>query len=363
MTKRPVVVMDGFGGGLLLGIKAAGHKVEVDYEEGAYGRDVVEANFPKLNYQGLTSFGNLKKTGLAGRIVMSNVPCAWASLQNTTNGAHKRGTEAAKFQPTKAVLAYALGHGADALAVESVCNALELGRKVHDAAAKRYGYDLFRVLQNAATFGLPQWRERCWVLFVRRGLLRDGLRAAPLVWWPTALGDVLEHVPTDADPRLISAYARQTKLLPRSAKRALLGADGYGALGAILKRKLGGDLVAVNKRYVVWGSFQSQTPRVLDLEAPTPTLLHHSFFIAGGRPLSYVELNRVSGFPDNYVFPNLRRQREFLSRGVCPPVAAWVLKTLQANLDGTAKGQAYAPGSTIDLRLKRSEWARLRTSC
>ena len=67
----------------------------------------------------------------------------------------------------------------------------------------------------------------------------------------------------------------------------------------------------------------------------------------------------VMGFPDEYVFPapHDRYTRAFLSRGVCPPVARWLLAELERNLRGTGVGDVVRPGDVYDVRPARGWFA------
>jgi hypothetical protein len=69
------------------------------------------------------------------------------------------------------------------------------------------------------------------------------------------------------------------------------------------------------------------------------------------------------GFPRDYKFPGtnysptyyLERLREYLSRGVCPPVATWILGQVERHLDGNAEIRSIMrtiqPGGIADFRV------------
>jgi site-specific DNA-cytosine methylase len=118
-------------------------------------------------------------------------------------------------------------------------------------------------------------------------------------------------------------------------------------------------LQSEGKRVCTYGSFQSAVLRVLDPNGHTHVLLHHSWWTTRGRNLSQREHMRVMGFPDTYVFPEreARYTRAFLSRGVCPPVAQWLLEALARNLRGAGVGDVVRPGDVYDVRPARGWFA------
>lgn len=65
------------------------------------------------------------------------------------------------------------------------------------------------------------------------------------------------------------------------------------------------------------------------------------------------------GFPRNYKWgAKLRSARTYLSKGVCPPIAAWILKMMDRNAAGwTGKSthEAVGMGAVIELRPKENE--------
>jgi hypothetical protein len=61
---------------------------------------------------------------------------------------------------------------------------------------------------------------------------------------------------------------------------------------------------------------------------PTSVILTDSIWYARGRQLFLEEYCAIMGFPTDYKWPKPHMARMFLSKGVCPPVATWVLNTL-----------------------------------
>lgn len=380
--RKPVLIVNSYAGSLTIAAHAMGHKVVGSYEDAGYGLEVQRTNFPAVDYRSVVSEWPVRKSGsLAGHLVIAHPPCtAFSSMTISLKGKH--GLEAEKFQCTVRVLEYALGAGCDALAVESVVGAYEGARSVHEAYAKKHGYKLYRVLQNACTFGLPQWRERFWALFVRDDLGNDLIvKHDPR---PAVIADILGDG-GDVNELLSRKWAEQFDKLKSSFGKKVANelmvrrTHGTGALGAVVKRYLGKrgikrELIDVSKEHVVWGAYQSNTPRVLDPNGLAPVLLHHSFWTVNGRVLTETEYKRVMGFPDHYQFPgkHAKLMKGYLSRGVCPPVAAWVLNTLDENVNpkrrkkhfrraGSIVGSAFLvePGGTADLRPARQLWTQV----
>lgn len=382
--KAPVLIVNSYAGSLVIAAHATDHPVVASLEDCGYGLEVQRANFPALTYY--EDRATWPALDLRGQLVIAHPPCAAFSQQNYANGAHTRGLDAAKFQETRGVLEYALSQRCDALAVESVCGAYAGAAHIHEAAAKLHGYKLYRVLQNAVTFGVPQWRERFWALFVREGQLAGDELLIDHTPRPRTLGEILEDEPSATDPKLDEMLAEQRERLkvdpdhllkPQEVAKLLKAGFGPGRLISLMKRlraerglgKL--DRFELTARYWRKGHFDSACVKVLREDTVVPfTLLGNTWLVTRNRNLSLVEYKRVMGFPDDYVFPNPRRVREYLSRGVCPPVAAWVLQTLERNLHARqtfyeARGHrglkaptfAVAPGATADLRPKKALWA------
>ena len=65
------------------------------------------------------------------------------------------------------------------------------------------------------------------------------------------------------------------------------------------------------------------------------------------------------GFPRDYKWGKRQKQfRMYLSKGVCPPVAAWILKTVDRNASGWVGKSTHEEsdfGGVIDLRVKKAD--------
>lgn len=377
--RTPVLIINSYAGSLTVAASALDHPIIGSYEDAGYGIKVQMANFGGIDFRAKRSEWP-EKQDLSSAIVIAHPPCAAFSYMNTTGSDTKRGLDAEKFQCTIKVLDYAMGNRAKAIAIESVIPAMNGARDVHDGWAEKHGYQVFRILQNACTFGVPQWRERFWVIFVRN----DQLSKLVVQHLPTPalLRDVLDPKAEPTDSLLARKWYEQLTVLNkefgwRVAKQLTDGTYGYGRMGQLIRNYLNAktgkkhDARELAKRYAVWGNFDAQTAASLNPNSTTPVLLQNSFWTVNGRVLNALEYQRVMGFPDGYAWPGktMNQQRGLLSRGVCPPVAAWILDQLERNLNNKrslykVRGMSLKdhslviePGGVVDLRPSKQLWA------
>ena len=391
--KLPVLIINSYAGSLTLAAHQEGHKVIGSYEDAGYGLEVQKANFPKLDYRATVDAWPVKQD-LSGTLVIAHPPCS-AFSQMTRYFEHAQeqlvGVDCPAFAQTKKVIEYTLRNKAAALAVESVPGALEGAVQVHDAVASRYGYDVFRVLQNAMSFGVPQWRPRFWAVFLPRG---KSLRLPSLPESYRVVGDVLQDSGTEIEADVMRVDHQFDIVRKRwglgFSRRLRAGQYAPGRFPTLLERKLkeDGELSTVGasasnrgtqyaqgskgsiaKEFCLSGNstngktmtrtpFFSNCLRILDPAEPAPTVLGNSWWLAEGRALYQEEYKACMGFPTDYVFPApsaLRQFRTYLSKGVCPPVARWVLQALQASVTGArCPGETLYAGQTADLRPSRA---------
>jgi site-specific DNA-cytosine methylase len=388
MTKLPVLIINSYAGSLVIAAHQEKHPVIGSYEDGGYGLGVQKANYPKLDYRATVADWPVTQD-LRGKLVIAHPPCAAFSQQN--NSSCCRGLDAAKFQQTKHVINYSLVNRCEALAVESVCGALDGAKTVHDELAAKHGYSIHRILLNSASFGVPQWRERFWIIFLNKKnnntldflppavpvkYVRDILEERP------DLTEDVEHLCDTPDSLKLqqTVLVRQFGAIGRSALRGELGA---GTLQAILLKYFqktgalihGDTLAKVAYNWCVSISVTQHTNqmmtnfyRVLDKNGFAPVTLGTSWWGVDGRNLSRFEWQRLMGFPDDYQFPagkERRHLRYYLSRGVCPPVARWVLLTLQATVSGERRGKGWEEvedGGLLDLRPRKKALLELAKS-
>lgn len=339
-----VLVINTYGGSILLGATAAGADVLGSYEDAGFGSDIQRANFPKVplveKAEEWPEWGPI--ASLRDVVVLAHPPCSAFSVQNANP--EEKGIDSEAFACTKRVADYALSRGCAALAIESVTGALEGARVVHEHLARQYGYELHRVLQNAVLFGVPQWRERFWAVLVRKDLAPATMRwtLAPRV---VTLGDVLgarAHVVKSTVPQeVVRDHLKLEKKLAdrgmdqRSIRALFQDADEHrGPIDGVIHGlyQVEENAMAVHKRYI--GGFRSRQLRYLGPGDYAPTLMSDSWWWYAGRPMTLADYTAVMGFPLHYQWGrHSERRRLYLSKGVVPAVARWVADSLAQNLE------------------------------
>src|SRR5215472_17685148 len=140
-----VLIINSYAGSLTIAATQLGLKIRGSYEDAGFGLRTQRLNFPDLRYVEVLPW---PKDDLSKTVVIAHPPCAAFSMQNMSQRQHMGvGTDA--FEQHEVVMNYALGHGCRALAIESVLGTLAGGRQVHERLAKRYDYQVHRILQNA----------------------------------------------------------------------------------------------------------------------------------------------------------------------------------------------------------------------
>lgn len=368
-----VLAINTYAGSLLIGARLAGANVYLSLEDAAYGMAIAKWNF--LETPMIGSRARWPEASLGDAVVIAHPPCAAFSVQGSTRKAAS-GLESSHFKETEEVLEYAMRLNCRALLIESVVPALEGAFKVHNDYAARHGYRILRILQNAATFGLAQWRARFWIVFLRADA--DFPRRIPIGHTPRfySVGQMMnETVDLEPDLKIVRELEGQLKiftrlgLTDRQVTAILDGSYGYGHLQNIIKRYLGlpDDLAAIAKKYCYKGSFMSYTLNILDPVGFVGTLLYDSFWYCQDRLLTPGEYRALMGFPRDYLMPGKAESkfREYLSRGVCPPVAAWLLAWLLDLCVGKFHRRAdhemfyaLADGEVADFNMKKKEALR-----
>ncbi|KKK93932.1 hypothetical protein LCGC14_2687950, partial [marine sediment metagenome] len=238
-------------------------------------------------------------------------PCAAFSVQGSTRKGAS-GLASHYFKETEEVLGYALALGCRALLIESVVPTMEGAFKVHNDYAARHGYRVLRILQNAATFEIAQWRSRFWIVFLRASAKFP--RRVPIGHTPRfrSVGQVMnETVDLAPDPAMARDLEKQLEIFARvgftsrEIEEILDGTRSYGHVQNIVKRyrSLDDELKTIAKKYCWQGSFMSYTLCVLDPAAFVNTLLHASWWYCQGRLLTPGEYRALMGFPRDYLMP------------------------------------------------------------
>lgn len=335
-TPSDVLIINSYAGSLTIAASQLGLPIRGSYEDCGFGLPVQRANFPALNYVERPPW---PKDHLQHSLVIAHPPCAAFSTQSP----YRKGIDSDHFLPHKMVMDYALSQGTPALAIESVPGILAGGRQVHEEFAKKYKYHVYYIHQNAVTFGVPQWRPRVWTIFTKLPQLI--LHHHPEV---RRIRDILLARGTRLEPNseikgavkcLISAGFTEKRIY-----KELLSGEHIGSLLQIGKKILeiddaGQNYEEVRKRWNLGGRFGVKMPRVLNPEEFGTTILHDSSFFVMGRQLFLEEYCALMGFPADYKWPGktLRDFRLYLSKGVCPPVAKWILEMMVLNVSKTIK--------------------------
>lgn len=362
MRTPDILVINSYAGSLTIAASQLKLKIRGSYEDCGFGLSIQRLNFPKLDYFDKPPWPgqDLSKT-----LVIAHPPCAAFSQQAPYRG----GTDSDHFEPHRRVMRYALGQDCAALAIESVPGILAGAAEVHRKMAKRYGYQLYKIQQNAVTFGVPQWRPRVWIVFTKTKRLA--------LWHhPTlrTVGDILRPRGTVlAKNHEITANLRclaKAGYTEKQVYEELLGGEHIGSLLQIGKKllelkRVGPNFKEVRDAWHLGGQFGVKMPRVLNPEGYATTILHDSSFFTMGRELFLEEYLALMGFPEDYKFPPtmLKDFRLYLSKGVCPPVAKWILEQLIENVSGRPRGTALAtdmamilqPGEVADFTITKNE--------
>jgi len=376
MKQPKVVVINTYAGSLLIGAALAGAEVEYVLEHNTYGKLARLYNFPNISATSERFRWDEHYKDLSDKVVITHPPCAAFSIAANSQGsvrARGAGTKSKHFDITHDVLGFALSRHPLVLLIESVVPTLEGAREVHDAYAGQFGYKLLRILQNAALYNVPQWRPRFWCAFIRTDVgpgeripigLNPKLRTIGHVMCEAELGEV--------DLAMQRMYDKQVELFRKEGLSAqqvediFSGGDyGFGHVQDIVKRLLGlksQDIIPISKRYCVSGSFLSTTLRVLNPAEFAPVVMGTSYLIADGRLLTIDEYKAIAGFPRDYIFigKEAPKFREYLSKGVAPPVAAWLLRwaldLCKGKLHTSSDYEMFfdaQPGETIEFSMKR----------
>lgn len=358
-VKKPdVVVINSYGGSLQVGARMAGLNVVLSMEDAAFGIDIQKMNYPSVEYVDRAPWPD---RSLSGQVVLAHPPCAAFSNQNQSNDKRHRGSAAESFKCHVAVMEYSMRNGCSALAIESVPGALEGARETYDRVAKKYGYNVFRIMQNAVTFGVPQWRPRFWALFTKLPELwiehKPEVRNLASVMLPS--GTMLDG--TETEQANLERKFKQNGFTTLGLFDLSMGEEGTGNLLHTYRKYvqgLDGDDVTLEecaRRLGTSGTFFCKYPRRLDPEGFATTVLSDSNWWFMERSLYVEEYCGIMGFPVDYKWPEGKRRtfRTYLSKGVCPPVAAWVAGQLAANVENPVpKGNKLLTNKEMDAVFK-----------
>jgi FkbM family methyltransferase len=378
------LVINTYGGSLLLGASALGLEIIGSYEDVGFGQPIQRANFPHLNF--IEYRKDWPAQDLSETFVIAHPPCSAFSIQNRSTT--KRGLDSAAFACTRSVLEYAMSNRAVGITVESVVGTLAGAWNVHQEYADKYDYNLYRVLQNGSMFS-AQWRERFWVIYVRKGAAPDTLSLTLQPRWQT-VRQVTDGYTDGPAPAGLDEFLEKLKERFRTEAKctedeiqAIFGWSPPDTTIASVDERLHDVKFPTADRWKICQTYVTRyASSAMIYLAPTglaPVLLGGSWWYMDGRNLSERAYKRLMGFPADYFFPTgeLRKEnyradmRTYLSKGVIPAVATWILHQAQSHLgeklppladpDGEAPYHIEVrPGGIADFRYRKRDWGQSR---
>jgi site-specific DNA-cytosine methylase len=341
---------------LQIGARRAQMRVVRSIEDCGFGIQAQKLNWPEVEYVDQHPWDNMP---LRDKLVIAHPPCAAFSNQNQS--ADKRGTTAASFQCHRDVMNYAMGNRCYALAIESVPGALKFAHQEYADFARRWGYKHVFLMLNAVSFGVPQWRPRFWALFFDEALVGDRFNA-----WFTP-----KYVPLESvllmDERALVPHAATRKAVDKLRGHVprydeFIASETIGGFLDQYQKFSGTDMSDWPKVKEVVGPGWNATglPRKLNPMGFAPVVFHNSFWYAYNRPLTQLEYVRIMGFPDDYKWPEKMDKdfRMYLSKGVVPHVAEWILTQMWANVNAHGRAdftQSADWGSVLDVNPKKDD--------
>lgn len=326
MKIKDVLIINSYAGSLTLAATRLGLKIRGSYEDCAYGLKTQALNFPMLDYRPIRK--EWPEQDLRKTLVIAHPPCA-AFSQLNCNMKHTQGVDSANFAPTLDVMRYAMSQKCQALLIESVPRAAAGAGAIYESMAAKWGYSLFKVFQNSASFGVPQWRQRFWVIFIR-----DKGRKLPLHLAPRCqlVAHAVEHLlEYPQNPTIFKDFKKQREGLTKGGMGKIETArfleDSYGRLSDAMARYQGvasRDKEKLIKQYHM-RPFHNHQLTMLKEDDFATVLTGVSTYVYKGMSLPAAAYNVIMGFPAGYKFHHPGYQRTYLSKGVCPPVAAWLI--------------------------------------
>lgn len=371
-----VLVINTYGGSLLLGAKALGVEIIGSYEDTGFGLPIQQANFPDLEFRARRRDWPIQD--LSETFVIAHPPCSAFSVQNSNPQA--RGVDSSAFACTKSVLQYAADNKALGIAIESVVGALAGAWDVHQYYADTYGYNLYRVLENGCMFG-AQWRDRFWVIYTRKGATPNKIDLRLQPNWQT-IRDVVGEMSGPSPFRMDEALEKMKRRFVEEAgctpedMEFIFGPqnvdDTCSVDDKLWRRKFPTeDRWEICKRYVT--KYASGAMVHLNPEGLCPVLLGGSWWYMDGRNVSETAYKQLMGFPADYIFPEAGRyhqdMRTYLSKGVMPPIAEWILEQALGHLgwhSDVVRPQlttepyhlSIEPDGIADFRIRKKTWGQ-----
>lgn len=346
------LIINTYGGSLLLGAKAAKTNIIATMEDTGFGSDLQALNFPKIpRYEKRADWPEKFSTPWRDIDVVAHPPCsAFSSVNYSNKKTVTMGTSTGAFACHQAVIDYALSHMARTLTIESVVGAYEGAHEEYEQNAERYGYRVNYIMINSASCGVPQWRERVWVIFHKLKTFKVAMKPAYVT-----LAGVLKPGPTSADFFFGQASLRQAW---DGVRKTIKKSWPTGNIVTVLAKVHDLDRDAARAKFG-FSVYMNANPVLLNHDGFSPVLMQDGRLCDGGRAITVEEHCAIMGFPRDYKFgQRLRTFRMYLSKGVCPPVATWIMKTVDKNASGWTGLFTHEEsdfGGVIDLRSKKQE--------
>ena len=351
------LIVNTYGGSLILGAKAVKANIIATMEDVGFGSDLQALNFPKIpRYEKRADWPEKFQTPWRDIDVVAHPPCsAFSSVNYSNKKTVTMGTTTPAFACHQAVIDYALSHKARTLAIESVVGAYEGAHDEYERNAVKYGYKLTYIMINSASCGVPQWRERVWVIYHK-------LKTFKVVMKPeySTIKDILDPTGEEADFFGRASLYRAWEGIRKTVKSTWPTGNVVTVLSKVhdLPRDTARDKFG-------FSVYMSANPVLLDPNGFSPVLMQDGRLCTydekrkGGRALSIEEHCAIMGFPRDYKWgKQLRKFRMYLSKGVCPPVATWIMKMVDKNASGWTGPFTHEEsdfGGVTDLRIKKQE--------
>lgn len=241
-----------------------------------------------------------------------------------------------------------------AWAWESVTNAFTLGRELVDELTLKaldLGYSVTYLLHNAMYCGVPQNRYR--FFFVATDCAFD---VDPLDWTTESVASALRRV-NDPGELIDHNCQKYQDLLPLMGN----GADLPGSMS--LRNVWEQNNPVETRRLNSLGQTVGRpvfTIRRCRPDQPAPVVMHELVHPTEHRAMGVNELKALCGFPSWYEFVGLSDVGQ-ISRGVCPPVGAWLARNVARCLEVNEREAptvrlidvSRPPGSTLVLEPPR----------
>jgi site-specific DNA-cytosine methylase len=355
-----VLIINTYGGSLILGAKAVKANIIATMEDSGFGSDLQALNFPKIpRYERRADWPEKFDAAKWKDIdVVAHPPCsAFSSVNYSNKKTVTMGTTTGAFQCHQAVIDYALSHKARTLTIESVIGAYEGAHDIYEENATKHGYRINYVMVNSASCGVPQWRDRVWVVYhqlPKRQVFHVALKHE----WST-IKDIISGG-EEADFFGRASLSRAWEGIRKTIKPTWPTGNVVTVLGKV--HDLERDAARAKFGFSV---YMNANPVLLDPDGFSPVLMQdgrlcvYDAKMRGGRALSIEEHCAIMGFPRDYKWgKQIKKFRMYLSKGVCPPVAAWIMRMVDKNASGWTGPFTHEEsdfGGVIDLRVKKQE--------